>query len=121
MTRNNKALVYSCSGCSNVAQLANDVALELNVRQVAQMSCIAGVGGKVKGLVKIAQSGRAIVALDGCQLHCVKSCLNEVNVEPDIHLTLTERGLKKSSYSPSATSEIESWCDKIEGQLKGLT
>lgn len=87
MSKNTEPLVYSCSGCSNVAQLANDVALELSSRNVAQMSCIAGVGGKVKGLVKLAQSGRPIVALDGCKLHCVRSCLTAVDVEPDIHLT----------------------------------
>lgn len=120
MSVNNKALVYSCSGCSNVAQLANEVALELNARQVAQMSCIAGVGGKVKGLVKLAQSGRTIVALDGCKLHCVKSCLKEVGVEADIHLTLTDQGLKKGAYKASATNEVERWCDQVEGQLEGL-
>ncbi len=45
-------LVYSCSGCSNVAQLANQVAIELDREQVAEMSCIAGVGGSVKPIVK---------------------------------------------------------------------
>jgi hypothetical protein len=42
---------------------------------VAEMSCIAGVGGNVPALVRKAQSGRRILALDGCQLHCVKGCL----------------------------------------------
>ena len=77
--KQSKPLVYSCSGCSNVAQLANDVALELNARDLAQMSCIAGVGGKVKGLVKLARSGRPIVALDGCKLQCVRHCLEGVD------------------------------------------
>ena len=36
-------LVYSCSGCSDVAQLANDVALRLDHSGAAEMSCIAGV------------------------------------------------------------------------------
>ncbi len=33
-------LVYSCSGCSNVAQLANDIAVKLNSDGIAEMSCI---------------------------------------------------------------------------------
>ncbi|MFC3282033.1 putative zinc-binding protein [Litchfieldella rifensis] len=37
------ALIYSCSGCSDVAQLANEVALRLDHAGVAEMSCIAGV------------------------------------------------------------------------------
>ncbi|WP_317850995.1 MULTISPECIES: putative zinc-binding protein, partial [unclassified Pseudomonas] len=40
-------LVYSCSGCSNVAQLANTVALRLDRAGLAEMSCIVGVGGHV--------------------------------------------------------------------------
>jgi len=41
----NKPLVYACSGCSNVAQLANDLALILNRKNLAEMSSIAGIGG----------------------------------------------------------------------------
>src|SRR3990167_1039811 len=74
-------LVYSCSGCSSVAQLANRLALELDREQVAEMSCIAGVGGGVPALVKKALSGRRIIALDGCALRCVHSCLARVNVD----------------------------------------
>lgn len=113
MSNNIEPLVYSCSGCSNVAQLANDVALELNARKIAQMSCIAGVGGKVKGLVKLAKSGRPIVALDGCKLHCVKACLAEVNVQPYIHLTFTDSGKKKGRYEISSNREVSDWCEQV--------
>ncbi len=44
-------LVYSCSGCSSAAQLANHVALQLDRRGLAEMSCIAGVGGDVPYLL----------------------------------------------------------------------
>lgn len=37
-------LVYSCSGCSSAAQMANYVAVQLDRRGAAEMSCIAGVG-----------------------------------------------------------------------------
>ena len=47
----NLPLVYSCSGCSNLAQLANDLALRLDRDGLAEMSCIAGVGGDVPALV----------------------------------------------------------------------
>lgn len=91
----NLPLVYSCSGCSSVAQLANDLALELDRSAQAQMSCISGVGGGVEALVKIARSGRPILALDGCALACAKSCLGKVGVEPDMHLILNRSGAKK--------------------------
>ena len=61
-------LVYSCSGCSSAAQMANHLALRLDRAGAAEMSCIAGVGGGVTGLVRTAQAGRRILALDGCVL-----------------------------------------------------
>ncbi len=92
-------LVYACSGCSSAAQLANHVAVQLDRRGVAEMSCIAGVGGDVPYLLKIAQSGRAIVALDGCPLVCVKSCLSRHGLEADRHYQLQQYGVKKRQHT----------------------
>lgn len=101
MTKTTQPLIYSCSGCSNVAQLANSVAVEMSHKGMAEMSCIAGVGGGVKSLVKKAQANRSIIALDGCALHCVKHCLENQGVQASIHMTLSEldMGLKKQNGS----------------------
>lgn len=39
------------------------------------MSCIAGVGGDVPKLVRLAKSGRPTLALDECALACVRNTL----------------------------------------------
>ena len=95
MPRTALPLVYSCSGCSNVAQLANNVALRLDREGLAQMSCIVGVGGQVPALVNLARSGRWILALDGCPLQCVASCLRQHGLQADKHLILSQQGLRK--------------------------
>ncbi len=46
-------LIYSCSGSSSAAQLANYVTVKLNRIGMAEMSCIPAVGGDVKKLVKM--------------------------------------------------------------------
>lgn len=91
-------LVYSCSGCSSAAQMANHVAVWLDRSGLAEMSCIAGVGGNVPHLVRIARSGRPILALDGCPLECVRSCLAQRGIEPSRHLLLHEHGVKKRQH-----------------------
>ncbi len=109
-THNQLPLVYSCSGCSNIAQLANQIAIELDRDQIAEMSCIAGVGGGVKSLVKKAKSGRKIISFDGCPLHCVKSCLAKHGIESTYHYTLTEYGIRKKyhmDFLPSDVSKIK--------------
>ncbi len=99
-------LVYSCSGCSNIAQLANQVAIELDREEVAEMSCIAGVGGGVPPLVKNAKSGRDIIALDGCPLQCVKSCLDKHEVTSTQHYILTDYGIKKKYHMDFAADDV---------------
>jgi uncharacterized metal-binding protein len=91
----NRPLVYSCSGCSSAAQLANTLALHLDRDGEAQMSCIAGVGGDLPNFIRQAASGRPILALDGCPLACVRSCLKRHGVEPDCYVQLQEHGVKK--------------------------
>lgn len=93
-----RPLVYSCSGCSSAAQLANQVALRLDRSGVAEMSCIAGVGGDVPHLLKIAQSGRPIVALDGCALVCVASTLARHGIVAQRHYQLQQYGVKKRKH-----------------------
>lgn len=91
-------LVYSCSGCSSAAQTANYAALQLDRIGVAEMSCIAGVGGDVPQLLKIAKSGRPIIAIDGCPLACTRSCLERHAIRPDHYHQLNEYGVKKRAH-----------------------
>ena len=102
-------LVYSCSGCSSAAQLANQVAVRLDRSGVAEMSCIAGVGGDVASLVKTARSGRPIVALDGCALVCVQSSLARHGITPMRHYQLQQYGVRKrqhEDFDPAQALEV---------------
>lgn len=111
-------LVYSCSGCSSAAQLANDVALKLDRRGLAEMSCIAGVGGDVPSLVKVARSGRPIIALDGCALVCVKSSLARHGVAPGRHYQLQQYGVKKRRHEDFDAGQAAEVLDRIEADLE---
>lgn len=101
-------LVYSCSGCSSAAQMANHLALVLDRAGAAEMSCIAGVGGGVTGLVRTAQSGRRILALDGCVLRCAAACLARAGVVADRHLVLSDHGVKKRQHADFDSGEATS-------------
>lgn len=79
----NLPIVYSCSGCSNVAQMANYIALQLDKWSVAEMSYIAGVDADVPHLLRAAYFGRPIIALDDCPLTCTNACLTRHGIEPN--------------------------------------
>lgn len=111
--RKQRPLIYSCSGCSDVAQLANNVAVKLDHAGEFEMSCISGVGGKVPALVKTAQSGRPITVIDGCPLHCARACLENVGVTPDEHVRLYEFGFKKHYGQSYGTQAVDEVCDDV--------
>ncbi len=79
--------------------MANQMALWLDREGLAEMSCIAGVGGGVSGLVQTAQSGRPILALDGCVLACAAACLGQAGVIADGHVLLSDSGVKKRKHA----------------------
>ncbi|MES2049840.1 MAG: putative zinc-binding protein [Pseudomonadota bacterium] len=113
-------LVYACSGCSSVAQLANACAVRLDRVGLAEMSCISGVGGGVTSLVKLAQSGRAILALDGCALACVSACLANAGVSADRHLVLNREGAKKRFHADASAEESEQAWHVVQQELREL-
>ena len=89
--------------------MANHLALQLDREFRAEMSCIAGVGGNVPGLVKTAQSGRPILALDGCVLACVRNSLARAGVIPSAHLILGNFGVRKrkhADFDPNEAARI---------------
>ncbi len=111
-------LVYSCSGRSSAAQMANHIAVRLDRAGVAEMSCIAGVGGDVPSLVNKARSGRIIVALDGCALNCARHCLARHGVKPDVHVQLQEFGVRKLQHLDFDPAEAERIQQDLAAQLR---
>lgn len=113
-------LIYSCSGCSSAAQTANYIALKLDRDGLAEMSCIAGVGGNVKHLVNVAQSGRPILVLDGCKLACALHCLAERGITPDYHMQLNESGVEKRYHADFDQGQANSIANEVAKHASSL-
>lgn len=110
-------IIYSCSGCSSAAQMANYIAVKLDRMGIAEMSCIVGVGGNVKKLVKTAHSGRKLVVIDGCPLACGKACLKQQGLEADMHIDLSKEGIKKKQHEDFDLGEATQMLYKIKNQI----
>lgn len=106
-------LVYSCSGASSAAQMANYIAVKLDRLKIAEMSCIAGVGGDVKPLVRTAKSGRPILVLDGCPLQCAAHILKRHGLKADQHYDLSKMGVKKKYHEDFDPVEAAGMLDQI--------
>jgi uncharacterized metal-binding protein len=90
-------IVYSCSGCSDAGELADRIARQLAREGTAEMSCLAGIGGRVKSLVTKGQQAGRILVVDGCPLNCAAHTLRLAGFQKFDHLELHKIGLRKGS------------------------
>jgi oxygen-dependent protoporphyrinogen oxidase len=96
-TRAAKPLVFACSGCSFAGKLADSVARELDRLQVAEMSCLAGVGAKHAGLLR-QLTGRPVWIVDGCPIECSRGVFEQTGQGGHVtrHIRLHDLGIKKN-------------------------
>lgn len=98
--------------------MANHVALQLDRRGVAEMSCIAGLGGDVPSLLKTARSGRPIIALDGCPLQCVRNTLARHDLQPMRHFQFHEHGVKKKLQQDFDPQQAQDMLEHVLNDLQ---
>lgn len=89
-----KPVVFACSGCSPAGQLANQLALELDRRGIAEMSCLAGLGAEKPLFMKLA-ARRPVWIIDGCPIECGEGVSAKVDRPMVLHLRLHDLGIKK--------------------------
>jgi uncharacterized metal-binding protein len=95
-------LIFPCSGAADVGAIADLAARKLAREGDGKMFCLAGIGGRVSGIMKTTESAEKILAIDGCPLNCVKNCLEQAGFAKFEHLNLADLGLVKGQ---SAVSE----------------
>jgi uncharacterized metal-binding protein len=88
--------VVTCSGASNVGQIANLAAINLAKEKIAGFFCLAGVGGHINGFLKSAKEADLFIAIDGCPVQCATKTLQHVEIEPAIQIVVTDLGIEKS-------------------------
>jgi len=98
-------LVFACSGAADVGAVADRAARELTARGAGKMYCLAGIGGRVPGIIKTTAEAEKILAIDGCPLDCVKLSLEEAGFTDFEHMKVTDLGLEKGR-SPATEENV---------------
>jgi len=96
LCNSSQVLIFSCSGGSNVGQMANQAAVELTRAGKGRLFCLAGIGAHKSGMIESARAGNLLVAIDGCPVECAAKTLEDANLKPEVCLVITELGIEKS-------------------------
>ncbi len=88
-------LIFACSGAADVGALADQAARKMTRDGNGKMFCLAGIGGRVSGIMASTQAAAAILAIDGCALDCARKSLEEAGFAGFEHILLSDLGFQK--------------------------
>jgi uncharacterized metal-binding protein len=73
---------------------------------VVRMSCLAGVGGRVKSILNTVQKSPALVMIDGCPLECGANSLRLAGITEFEHVKLHELGVRKQDAAAVSETSV---------------
>jgi len=103
-------LVFACSGGADVGEIADRAARKLSAEGVAKMFCLAGVGGRVPGVLRTTGEAASVLAVDGCPLDCARRSLEEAGYSGFGHLRLSDLGMEKGQ-SAANEERVDTACE----------
>lgn len=98
-------LIFACSGAADVGEVSDRAARKLTKEGAGAMFCLAGIGGRVEPIMKKTASASKILAIDGCNLDCVKLSLKQAGFNNFVHMRVTDLGMEKGK-SPANEENI---------------
>jgi uncharacterized metal-binding protein len=99
-------LIFACSGAADVGEISDRAAREMSKAGIGAMFCLAGIGGRVEPILQKTRSASKILAMDGCNLDCVKKSLESAGFTKFEHLRITDLGMEKGN-SPATNENID--------------
>jgi uncharacterized metal-binding protein len=88
-------LIFACSGGADVGKITDLAARELTAAGAGKMFCLAGIGGRVSGILAATETAQAILVIDGCPLDCAKKTLENAGFSKFAHIRLSDLGMEK--------------------------
>ncbi len=110
-------LIFTCSGSSDVGAIADQAARKLTKDGMGKMYCLAGIGGRVSGIMASTKSAAMILSIDGCPINCARKTLELAGFKKIEHLALSDIGLQKGQ-SPVTPENIEKVVQKAMPLLR---
>ena len=85
-------LIFPCSGASDVGGLTDRAARQMTLDLAGKMYCLAGIGGRVEGIMADTKAAAKVLVIDGCKEECARKTMELAGFSRFAHLQL-ERDL----------------------------
>jgi uncharacterized metal-binding protein len=96
-------LIFPCSGASDVGGLSDRAARQMTLDLAGRMYCLAGIGGRVEGILANTRSAAKVLVIDGCKEECASKTMELAGFSGFAHLQLErDLGFEKGSTRVTA-------------------
>jgi uncharacterized metal-binding protein len=85
-------LIFPCSGASDVGGFSDRAARQMTLDLAGKMYCLAGIGGRVEGILVNTRAAAKVLVIDGCKEECARKTMELAGFGGFAHLQL-ERDL----------------------------
>lgn len=108
--------VVSCSGGSNVGQVANLMAIKMTQQGLANMTCLAALGAHLPDYIEKVKDSNLVV-LDGCPVACARQVVEHIGLRDYQYFVVTEMGVEKVKRFDQVQNEAEQVWEKVVNRL----
>ncbi len=91
--------------------LSDQAARQMAKDGAGKMYCLAGIGGRVDGIMANTQAAGRIVVIDGCEQECARKTMELAGFKGFQHLKLAEMGFKKGE-TPVTPARVRAVADR---------
>ena len=88
-------LIFPCSGAADVGAISDLAGRSLTKKGWGKMFCLAGIGGRVSGILESTKATSKILVIDGCPLDCAKLTLENAGFTEFDQIKVTDLGMEK--------------------------
>lgn len=75
--------------------LSDQAARQMTLDGTGKMYCLAGIGGRVEGIMANTRAAARVLVIDGCSQECARKTMELAGFKDFQHLKLAEMGFKK--------------------------
>ena len=100
--------IFPCSGASDVGGLSDQAGRQMTLDGTGKMYCLAGIGGRVDGIMANTKAAARVLVIDGCKEECARKTMELAGFKDFQHLKLAEMGFKKGEtpLTPARIREV---------------
>ena len=95
-------LIFPCSGASDVGGLTDRAARQMSLDLMGKMYCLAGIGGRVEGIMANTKAAAKVLVIDGCKEECARKTMELAGFKNFQHLKLADMGFEKGETRVTA-------------------